>query len=686
MSRANDSFSCAIDPLDWVVTYTVSPLDASDIDVVDDLMKSNSRTLGFLPKAALQEALDRRDVLGARYDGSLVGYLLYASYPERIRIVHLCVAAEYRGVGLAALMFEALKSVCTTQCVIRLNCRRDYDAHHLWPKLGFVPVHEKPGRSQDGKPLTCWEHRLRDDKQLDIFTESVSDQAQDVVIDAQILFHLDAPHSVESEPSKALLADHLADLVSLCLTDEILLEIDRQSDAGRRERSRILAGRFRSLPYNKDSEASHEATLSSLFQPRTPSDWSDVRHLAKTAASDVRLFVTRDDAILRRSKQVSELVGVEVLSPVDLILRLHRHRDRNFYTPSMVSGRELAWRRANVGDTDLLIEALRRPGEQKGRFREILHRHLARPDMFSVEILERGAQILGARASTIGAGVLTIELIRVARAPADELVGRFMIFDALAVCVHERIHAVRLRRDGLSEALADDAREMGFSTTTGFLERLCLSTPVSREGLARLAKRHFPSSHEAWAGLSAQEALVRCSPVSLKDAEERCFIVPIKPAYAMSLFDRQSASDDLFGGKSEILMRWENVYFRRKTHHRVLQAPARLLWYESGDVKAVTANSRLDSVDVGTAKSLYSKRRRYGTLDWAEISKMCDGDVNRKLMALGFSHTFSFRDPVGLDVLRRLEGRHRVPLQSPRLIPHSQLLEIMQQGYGEAEE
>ena len=181
------------------MTYTVSSLTASDMAGVDDLMKRNSRTLGFLPRAALQEALDRGDVLGAHCKGdSLVGYLLYASYPERIRIVHLCVADEHRGTGLARLLYDALETTCTTQCVIRLNCRRDYDAHRLWPKLGFVPVDEKPGRSQDGKLLTCWEHRLRDDKQLDIFKERVSDQALDVAVDAQILFHLDAPDSVES--------------------------------------------------------------------------------------------------------------------------------------------------------------------------------------------------------------------------------------------------------------------------------------------------------------------------------------------------------------------------------------------------------------------------------------------------------------------------------------------------------
>ena len=67
--------------------HTISSLSVSDIDSVDHLMKRNSRTLGFLPRPALEEALRRGDVLGAQHKKhGLVGYLLYASYEERLRI------------------------------------------------------------------------------------------------------------------------------------------------------------------------------------------------------------------------------------------------------------------------------------------------------------------------------------------------------------------------------------------------------------------------------------------------------------------------------------------------------------------------------------------------------------------------------------------------------------------------
>ena len=206
--------------------FTISTLNPSDIERIDELMKQNSRTLGFLPRAALNDYLHRGTVLGVNSNaGCLAGYLLYASYPKRFRIAHLCVSERFRGRGLAKRLFAELKEKCTTQCVIRLNCRRDFEAHRLWPRLGFIPVDEKLGRSIDGHPLTSWEYRVRADNQLDIFSETASDQAINVVIDAHVLFHFNARPSLESTPSKALLADFLADLIRIRLTDEVFHEL-----------------------------------------------------------------------------------------------------------------------------------------------------------------------------------------------------------------------------------------------------------------------------------------------------------------------------------------------------------------------------------------------------------------------------------------------------------------------------
>ena len=136
------------------IQLRISKLTVADLNAVDELMKPNTRTIGFLPREVLRDHLDKGWVLGAStQDGRLIGYLLYASYSDRFRVVQLCVSRELRNKGVARQLIESLKMSATTQKVLRLRCRRDFPANSLWPKFGFVPIGESPGRSKEGHLL-----------------------------------------------------------------------------------------------------------------------------------------------------------------------------------------------------------------------------------------------------------------------------------------------------------------------------------------------------------------------------------------------------------------------------------------------------------------------------------------------------------------------------------------------------
>ena len=91
--------------------------------------------------------------------------------------------------------------------------------------------------------------------------------------------------------------------------------------------------------------------------------------------------------------------------------------------------------------------------------------------------------------------------------------------------------------------------------------------------------------------------------------------------------------------------------------------------------------SRLDLVETGDPKTLFRKYKRFGTLDWVDIYKLCDGNPNREIMALRFSQTFPFQQPISLATLRSIEGRRNVPLQSPRVVPIAIAREIYNAGF-----
>ena len=646
-------------------------------------MKENSKTLGFLTRETLKQHLCRQTVLGIKLDDDLlVGYLLYAEYPDRIRLVHLCVSDRYRKRGFAKKLFNELRGKCTTQYVIQLNCRRDYHkADSLWRQLDFIPIDEKLGKSQEGHLITKWQYQIRENPQLDIFNQDAPEHVQKIVVDTHILIHFDAPPSPESIPSKALLAVSLADLIQIYLTDEVLHEVNRQQNPEIRRKSRNLAHSYTQATYDQELAKAYENSLKALLKSSTTADKSDIKHLAKTAASEIDTFVTLDAAILKHSTEIARLTHLEVVSPVELITRLHERLKKESYNRLPISGQELVWRRARSADLDNLLDALRRPNEIKGKLREMLHIYLSDPSIFEFSILFKGDQILGARVSTEENDLVTISFVRAAISKNQGLISQFLISDILATCIEKGLHAIQYKDEGLSESMEEELFEMGFCKVGSDYRRLCLTGPLTRAEISKKANRYFSDASNAWESLSDHEILTRCSPVVLKDIEEVAILVPIKPAYAMSLFDKQAARSDLFGGRSNILMRWKNAYFRSKSRHLILQAPARILWYESGEVGAITACSHLLSVEIGFPRDMYRKFQKSGTLDWSSIIDINQGDLEREIMVLEFSHTFTFRKPVTLKDLRDIEKRHSVPLQSPRLIKKAWFLRIMEMGY-----
>ena len=132
-----------------------------------------------------------------------------------------------------------------------------------------------------------------------------------------------------------------------------------------------------------------------------------------------------------------------------------------------------------------------------------------------------------------------------------------------------------------------------------------------------------------------------------------------------------------------VLLRWDNVYYRKKTHHNMLQAPARILWYVSAPKKQIVAVSHLDNVEIDSPKNLYKKFKKNGILKWEDLYTMCDRDPKKEIMVLKFSHTFPFREPVSLDTLRTVykEDGTRLSLQSPLKVPMGTFQKIFQLGY-----
>ncbi len=418
---------------------------------------------------------------------------------------------------------------------------------------------------------------------------------------------------------------------------------------------------------------------------RTPSQLSDIKHLAKAAASDVDIFVTRDRPLLNKAGDIADLTNLRVLSPTELIVELHELLEGQSYGPERVAGHGLAWYRCTAHDlASLPVDAFLSEGEGLRQLKSLLDRYLTRPTDYQCELLKAEGNDVAIRiVSTYAEGTVAVPLARVARTADRPLFGRFLVADTIAKAVEKAQDVVVFEQSGLSPSLIPDLITMGFTRWKDTFVKFCFSRCMNLEDALQEMAALSPELATAYGDASDLELELDCAPVSLA-AEQNYFLVPIQPGYAMSLIDRQLSSSDMFGGDPSVLLRWENVYYRKATtSHKILKAPGRILWYVSRSQKEIVAVSRLDEVVIDTAKELLRKFKRFGILGWDELYEMSAGDTSMDLMALRFSHTFVFRRRIPLNEVRAVyaEDGSGLTVQQPTSMPVSRFQKLFKLGF-----
>ena len=618
-------------------------------------------------------------------DGQLAGYLLYAAYRDRFRIVQLCVSETFRGQGLARRLVHALKATASTQKVIRLSCRNDFPAHEMWPKLGFVPVGERPGRSREGHPLTLWRLTLAADDQLALFRANISEDVLDVIIDAQTFFDFDEPDNDRTRPSKTLISDFFIDSINLLYTDELLTEISRNSDAEQRRHNRVRAEQFFEVRHDPLLLETYLELLKSILPSGSTSQRSDINHLAKAASSDTAIFVTRDQALLKKATEIADTVNLQVVSPTQLIIRLRELSEGQTEAPDRVSGLGLEWRSLTSNEFAAFPFArFLDEGENLGSLRETVDSLLVDPTC-ELEVLRSENEPVALRVLTYSsARALTVSLGRVATSQDRSLFGRFLISDVVYKAIRKNLDMVKFEASALPLSLIQGLSEIGFTRCNNDFVRFCFTRPLDREAALSEIAEHFPESVNNYRSMTHLDLERSCSPLT-SVADQNQFLIPIRQGYALNLFDRQQSAPDLFGGTPEVLLRWSNVYYRAANFHKMLKAPGRILWYIGGGTKEIVAVSHLDEVVIDTPKELFRKFVKYGTLRWDDLYEMCRRDISTELMALRFSHTFPLRKRVALEEVWKVfdEDGLGQSIQGPRKIPSKTFRKLFQLGFPE---
>ena len=567
----------------------VIPIDANStlLEQVKNLGQSNASTLGFLPEGAYNAYAADHRILVAVEDGDrseILGYLIYRPSNRRsvVSIVHLCVRESSRRRGVARALTDELKrSTKERWHAIRVHCRRDYDASKVWPTLGFIAEGEKQGRSKEGSTLTIWSFDHSHPTLFSYAEDSELRSKLKVVLDANVVFKLlEAPDSANQE-SQALLADWLQEDIDLNLTDEILNEINRCPDPGRRKSSRAFVQRFTILRSEQEAVDKARLDIDPYFDAsRSDRDESDIQQIAKTLAAGIQLFVTRDEGLLEKSDQLSSRFGLRIIRPVDLIISQDQLRREMEYAPVRLAGSILRMERVDQGSRREVANEFRAPSSEKaGQFDTRLNACLANPQTNEVWVVKstKCPLVLFVQGREDDSQ-LHVPVFRLARHPMAPTVARHLVHQFVLTAARECRTLVKVTDPCLTPAAIDILQEGGFFSADNAWTRISISVIGTAEQVrsrfTSLAVDHPPlrihlekaanvvelaCKGDASQMLSAERSLW---PAKVTDTHLPAYIVPIQPVWAMNLFDSGMANQDLFGGDPTLILNVENVYYR----------------------------------------------------------------------------------------------------------------------------
>jgi predicted nucleic acid-binding protein/GNAT superfamily N-acetyltransferase len=685
---------------------------SSHLEKVIELAQANNATLGFLPKGAFIGYATRKQILVALDDKkNVLGYVLYGTNRKNmlVYIVHLCVRRSQRGKGVAKALFDELKKATKDAFRgIRVRCRRDYEASTLWPKLGFVATDEMPGRSKRGTKLTIWWFDHGHPTLFTLADERRTQSKLKVAIDANIFYQLQDPPTSSNEESQSLLADWLQENVELCVTNEILNEINRHPDEDERKRGRAFASTFFRLTSTDDEFQKINEDLRDFFpEQMSTSDESDLRQLAWSIAADVQFFVTRDRELLKEDDEIYGRFGTRIVRPSDLVINQDRLMREIEYQPARLAGSQIKIERVHSGQSSSLEETFRAPQEEtKAELRQRLQPCLADPHIFEAAIVQSAEQPLALIVyGRQNQRELEIPVFRVMRGSLSATLSRYLVLRTVLISSGEERVLTKVTDTRLSDDVIDALQESGFVFTDGIWIKANLSVVETVEELAsRLASlsNHFPQTSQYFQEMinvlktahptNNIQLLLRIErslwPAKITDIDIPAFVVPIWPVWAMHLFDPDIARQDLFGAEPSLIFNVENVYYRA-SRPKVLSAPARILWYISkGKGKyqgamSIRACSYLDEVVIDKPKDLFSRFRRLGIYQWEDVFRVAKERIAQEIMAFRFSSTEVFKTPIHRDDLQKIweeETGGKFHIQTPISIPKQRFFRLYKMG------
>ncbi len=670
-------------------------IDEQSIHLLDIIKMGdkNRKTLGFFPNGAFDDYAKKGQIICAlNPQNNCIGYLLYRTNNSnnRVNIIHLCVDNNHRKKGIAKLLIEHLKNTTLKYYGIGLKCRRDFEANNIWHKYDFIPKYDIPGRGKDKKLLTFWWYEHKHPVLFSLENIIQNETKFLTVLDANIFYDLVNRSNLNYTDVKSLEADWLKDEIQLCLTNEIYNEINRKNDPQERRQYQNYADRFIKL---KASDLNLEQELLTIFNKNIfkIQDKSDIIHLVHAIANNTHFFVTKDKNILKYRDKVFEKCNIKIVRPSELIINLDQLKREMEYQPSRLSGSLLTSRRFKANELNKTFKQFKYPNEKQHEFFDIIESYLVEPNLYETIIIQDENQ------NHVGLlsinrkhnNILKISMIRIKKYHLTNTLAKHIVLKIITIAVEEKRILIQVPLEKLKEELKKAFINSYFYKGKKYYSKINLQGILNSSILKKelnIILRKFKNIKEYIKYLLEflnqlknkqniiDHMLVEKAlwPLKINDNNLPTYIIPIKPYWAMNLFDEKIAMESLFGADFKLIANRDNIYYRSKKPN-ILTTPARILWYISSDKSCrikqqLRAHSYLEEVHIDKPKPLYNKFKHLGVYEWKNIFDIANKNINNKIMAFRFSNTELFNNPVPWKSLKKIlqqEHNRTAPIQSP---------------------
>ncbi|MEM7593769.1 MAG: GNAT family N-acetyltransferase [Cyanobacteria bacterium P01_A01_bin.83] len=674
------------------------------LEQVIELGDANRKTLGGFTKGAfIEHAKKGFIIIALNSQSQLLGYLMYAIRQKDrcIRLIHLCIDQQYRGQKIARKLVEDLKQKTKEYQGISLHCRRDYGIDSMWRKLGFICVGEKAAKTKH-KILTHW---WLDYDQLNLFSSRdrlVTESSLCAMLDLAIFQEL-CLSTAESNPEVfSLLADWLKSELTLCLTDEVSFLINSIEDNFKRKKLYNFKFNFSQLDY-ENIESFSESVISFCQEYNLSFDRFTRPHLIKTIASQAQIFITQNKSLLGIRDRIYDRFGLSLKTPTEIITQIDELNDRPSYQPVKLAGTQLKVVSIEKGQVEKLVESFRE-GETTAEFFQKISQFITEGDRFECWAICDGTDFIGLYVyARLNSYELEIPLLRIKASSLTATLAAHLIYQATLTSAKENRQFTKITDAFLSSSVIEAIQQKNaFSKVNNTWLRANFSLVDTKDNLLDYIINfvtNLPTEYHRYGkiALSYKNELEIAYdnnlldlerlffPAKISDAEILTFIIPIKPYWAQQLFDANLSNQTLFGAsKIELALNKEAVYYKSKNAPRLLKpgTTGRILWYVSSDrdsgfrdINSIRACSILEEVIIAKPLDLYRRFRNLGIYSEQDILKVAKGDRAKEIMALRFSHTELFSNPISFNKIRAILHK-KVTIQSPTLIDKKEFVSI----------